>query len=210
MYPLNTILHIFIAFAALLASVGLAYAYHIDDEEIQQAILFPVVSTLTAYLLKLFHARKDFKILYGTFLVCAFAVLSEENDILWEESAGRILDLFFERWHEDVPGSGWVRWYRIHGDDMWYTINRTVWALVTVAGLVIVPPVIRVLNAPLPDFDAPLPEKEPQPEKPKPYYIDDFDRYNHALQYSMLTGQQCPPLENFLDPRKMHDGVYFS
>jgi hypothetical protein len=212
---------IFLVLAALFAGVALTSVYRSNDEELQEAVFHPLLWALAGYILYFFGFLRRYWLHYFSIVVIMFFAISCDNELFWEETTGRVLDLFFEQWIEGIPGSGWVRWYKRNGDDLEDTIRHIFH--VSVASLLVLTYVffklehwiaVNVFNHPQrPDIDPCHTDYEPATTtklEPVKYYQSDYDRYNNALHWSAQTGRECPPLSHFLDARRIHGGRYFS
>lgn len=193
-----------------------------EDREIWTAILIPTAwSFMLGYLV---HTGQfaEYRRVYLGCVLGPFAWLATDNYLFYEQSIGRVVDLFIERSFEHIPGSGlntwWFIYWRRNGERIlnrifWFRIT-VMWALiigVVVVLLVVIPAIIedegkeRITNRlPRPAYEDDYPEPEPQP---KPYYylvtseeicMDSvrYLRYHKRMgTYGSQFSAVCPPMK---------------
>lgn len=215
------------ACAALYACYGLYNAYYSDQEEFYQAVLHPIGWALGGLILHYAGLLKRIWPYYVLTVTTLFIALSAENELFWEETIGRFLDLFWEPWLEEYPGSGFLRWYKIWGEDLVEEIQQSIQMLLlylTIGAFF----VIRYIDWIAVHFlgEAPNEKKDPicgidysskkfltppPPEEKQLVHVPNaYDRYNNALYWARITGRECPDRSHFFDARRMHDGYHFS
>jgi hypothetical protein len=81
------------------------------SEELQIAV-GTLFSWATGHiLLHHFALPAGFRHAHLTYIIVSCWLLAAYNDLFWENTCGRFLDLYFDRWHQDISGSGFTAWY---------------------------------------------------------------------------------------------------
>jgi hypothetical protein len=90
-----------------------------------------------------------FRKAHNTYMIVSFCLLAGFNDPFWENTFGRLLDLFFDRYRydPDVPGSGFTDWHETFRrrkayeiDLVWQFLRAALfWSFVAVPLPVVIP-----------------------------------------------------------------------
>ncbi|KAI8937325.1 hypothetical protein NX059_006532 [Plenodomus lindquistii] len=81
---------------------------------------------------------------FHVYLVLSFVLLAATNDLFFEQTLGRVLDVFFERCtcDPDVPGSGFTNWYntvfRRHFALAWRFLCFATWWIIGLGALYVI------------------------------------------------------------------------
>lgn len=115
-------------------SLVLITVFAASSNELRIAIGTLFFWALGHVLIRRLSLSASFRHAYNTYMMVSFGLLASLNDPFWENTFGRLLDLFFDRcrFDPDVPGSGFTDWYETFRCRKAYEIDL-VWQFLHVA-----------------------------------------------------------------------------